>query len=292
MYGMFGHELIDNATARRVAETAYAGLYDPAWKMFRTCLPAGSFYSQFEFIYAHWLQGLSKLFRITRHQKGLLAIRDSYEFHFGKFCNFPESFNMKPDLTLEQHGAGGWFIETLGTRYQVILENLYGINLTPDNLGICPWGIHTGKMRLENLTAGKSRWSFDYRGRGEWPEKILLDGKNYPSSWVFPGRTLNGGSHTVEVVFGDNKPSHQVLLEAAGVELVDAKVKNSILKVRVQGTGRAYLRFFCPDEPTVRINGKPVKHVWDPVSQQAVIEVTSINGLEIELENRNSHTLN
>lgn len=281
LYGVFGHELIDESLARRLAQAAYDGFYDPSWKLFRTCLPSGPFYSPFESIYIHWLQGLAKLFRRARHLEGLRAIRDSFEFHFGKFVNFPENFNMKPDISLEGHGASGWFCETLGTRCQVILEALYGINPAPDNLGIFPSGLESGEVH--HLPIAHSLWSFDYRGTGRHVTGIAIDGGESTPSWVFPAHLLEGGRHIVEVRRGKDSPSCPVLLEAAGLKLVDAKAEGSRCVLKFRGPGRAQLKFWSPSKPVIARDGIRLEVAWDASSQHTTVEVCAEDDGEAEI---------
>ena len=284
LYGIFGHELTDGATIRRMADVAYAELYDPSWKAFRTTLRKGPFHSPHEFVSTPFLDlVMARLFRLARHREGLRALRDAYEFHYGKFYNHPEVFNLMPDAaTINIHSRLGWFNFSLATKYQVILECLYGIHLTPYNMGIFPVGWDQ-PMRLENLAVGKSRWSFNYQGTGDWPAGIRLDGKNWPGSWCFPGRLLEHGQHTVDVVMGERMPPHPVLLEAAGLELVDARVKGTTLITQVKGPGRAYLRFFCRSKPAIRIKSKAMKFDWDAAARHAVFEVTAKDRQKTEI---------
>jgi hypothetical protein len=284
LHGMFGHELIDLATARQAAEAAWRGLYQPSWKLFRTCLPQGNYHSQFEYIYMHWMQGLGKLFRLAGHQAGLQAISDSYAFHLGKFRNFPENFNMKGDLTLDQHSAGGWFIETLGTRSQVILEALYGITLAPHTLGIQPTAWGAGRRRLRNLRLGKSSWDISYASSGAHLASCQIDGRPWQGSCVLPGRLLQGGDHAVQITCADQQPAHPLLLEATGIDLLDARISGNELSLQLQGPGRADLRFSCPDRPRIRIDGRNTTCAWDAVARQAVVTVAARNRLRTRVE--------
>ncbi|MCK6488232.1 MAG: hypothetical protein L6R48_07885 [Planctomycetes bacterium] len=284
LHGMFGHELLDLATARQAADAAWRGLHQPSWKLFRTCLPHGDYHSQFEYIYMHWMQGLGKLFRLAGHQEGLRAISDSYAFHLGKFRNFPESFNMKGGLSLEQHSAGGWFIETLGTRSQVIFEDLCGITLSPHTLAIQPTGWGEGRRRLRNLRIGKSCWDISYTGSGAHLASCRIDGRPWQGSCVLPGRWLREGKHAVHLACADRQPTHPVLLDATGLDLLDARVSGGGLSLRLQGPGRADLRLSCPDHPLIRIDGRSAACTWDAASRQAIVTVAARGRPEIAVE--------
>ncbi|MFZ2656776.1 MAG: hypothetical protein WAX69_17720 [Victivallales bacterium] len=283
--GMFGQELFDGTAMRGMAEAAYRGLYDPGWKTFRISLQAGPFHSELESKDVSWMfAALAKLFRHARHQEGLRAILDGYEFHYGKLLHYLESFNMFPTLATGGNGGEAGFDCGLASRYQTILEGFYGINLAPDNLGIFPLGLNNGKaMQLDHLPVGKSRWSFSYSGTGAWPVEIRLDGENYPASWVFPSGLLEGGVHKVEVSYGETLPQHPILLEAAGLELIDAGIMNSMLIARFRGPGRACLRFWSPSRPTLMQGGKPLEIQWDSVGQYAVAELFADDLREIEV---------
>lgn len=273
--GMFGQELLDAATARHMADTAYRGLYDASWKFFRTSLEVGPYHSELEYTECHWFAVLAKLFRLARHREGLLALRESLEFHYGKFVNFIEAFNLQPSMTVEQHSHNGWFNNCMATRYQVILEGFFGVNLGTEHIGICPVGLSGGPLRLEGLPVGASRWNFDYRGDGVWPVEVRLDGKSHAHSWVFPGRLLKGGEHQVEVVFGGQPPPHPVLVEATGLELTGATLRNGALKITLRGPGRAYARFLAPSKPRVTREGKRLPVEWDEPSRQATVALAS-----------------
>jgi hypothetical protein len=274
MYGMFGHELIDEPMAKRLAHAAFEGFYDPTWKLFRTCLPDGNFHSPFEFIYIHWLQGLTRLFRMARHTEGLNALRESFAYHYGKYANYPENVNLKPDLTDEQHGAAGWFCETLGTRIQSILEGFFALNLSPDNMGLVPFG--PGDMAgatLQNLPVGTSRWDV-LCSAPVGPGMIRIDEQDSPASWVLPTRLLDGGHHRVELRPGQAPGLRPILGELAGLRLVEAHPdgpRTSI--VHLQGPGRAYAKFWCAAAPQLRLAGQALAVHWDPVSQSAVTEI-------------------
>jgi hypothetical protein len=284
-YGIFGHELIDDELAHRIAEAAYEGFYDASWKLFRTCLPDGNYHSPFESIYMHWLQGLTKIFRRARHQKGLEAIRDSFEFHYGKFLNFPENFNMKPDIPVKDHTASGWFCETLGTRCQVIIENFYGINLAPDNVGIQPSGMANGDLTtLSNLSIGKSRWEIVYRGEGAHTKSIQIDGQDHSASWIFPAHLSEEGAHKVEVELCSEPPRGPVLLEAAGLKVIYVEKDGESLKVRLQGPGRAFVKIGARSVPTVKIHGEPAKLCWDAAHLTGTVAVSWMEPHELILD--------
>jgi hypothetical protein len=285
-YGMFGHELVDDALAKRLATAAYAGFYDPSWKLFRTCLPAGDFHSPFEYIYIHWTQGLGQLFRRARHREGLRALRESFEFHLGKFVNFPESFNMKPDLTPAEHGASGWFCETLGTRYQVIVEDLCGINLAPDNLAIVPPALADdgGDLRIRRLRLGASLWNLAFHGTGRHVAGVAINGEEHAPCWVFPARLLEGGCHDVEVRLSDAAPAGPVLLEAPGLKLVEAQMAGARLTCALRGPGRAFVKFWSPAPPALTLDGQPLPALWEADSQTAVAEIMIEDERETALE--------
>ncbi len=265
MYGMFGHELIDEAMAKRLAQAAFEGFYDPSWKLFRTCLPAGNFYSPFECIYIHWEQGLTRLFRMARHTEGLKALRESFEYHYGKFASFPENFNMKPDLTDAQHGAAGWFCETLGTRVQSILEGCFGLNLSPDNLGFVP--SQSGDMAdatLRKLPLGNSRWDFR-----------CTEANDAVASWVLPADWLEGGHHQVDIYQQRALPEWPILCELTGLRLVGACLDGlRTTRFQIQGPGRAYVKLLSPSEPQLQLDDQILAVQWDAKSQTAVAEVS------------------
>lgn len=281
LHGMFGHELLDLETARRAADAAFRGFYDPTWKLFRTCLGQGDFHSPFEYIYMHWMQGLAKLFRMAGHKDGLRAIADSYAFHIGKFRNFPENFNMKTDLTLEEHSAGGWFIETLGTRSQVILEGLHGITVSPYTLSVTPTGWDGGPSQVRNLSLGKSRWDIVYINSGRFLASCLLNGKAWRGSCVLPGRLLRQGAHTLTLGFSDHPPGHPMLLDATGVDLVSARITGTTLQLRLKGPGRTNLRLCSPRRPHIQVDGRIARHTWHADALHAEIPVSIASGQTI-----------
>ena len=283
--GFFAHELFDGASLCRMAETAYRGLYDTTWKTFRITLRVGAFHSNLESKDVSWaFAGLAKLFRLARHRQGLRAILECYEFHYGKMLHFLESFNMFPSMNGDENRREVGFDCGISSRHQAILEGFFGVHLAPDNVGIFPLGLgEEGAIRLNNLPVGKSRWNFTYTGSGSWPEQICLDGKDSPASWVFPSRMIDDGEHTVEVVFSEHLPRHPVLLEAGGLELVDAEIKGSTLVARLRGPGRAYVRFWSPSQPIVTRNGEPLEMTWNSSDRYALAEVSVPEGEEIEL---------
>jgi len=283
--GFFAHELFDGESLRSMAEKAFAGLYDAGWKTFRITLREGPFHSNLESKDVSWaFAGLAKLFRLAGHQDGLRAIRECYEFHYGKMLHYLESFNMFPSLTGDSHRRELGFDCGIASRHQAIIEGFFGVHLAPDNVGIFPLGLgEPAAIRLDNLPVGASRWTFSYSGGGSWPEKILVDGKNHPASWVFPSRLSAGGDHTVIVEFGENRPHHPVLLEAVGLELVDASTKESTTTASLRGPGRAYLRFWSPTRPTVTLNGRALDIRWDSCLRHAIAEVSVEAGREVEV---------
>ncbi|MFZ2658461.1 MAG: hypothetical protein WAX69_26245 [Victivallales bacterium] len=274
--GMFGHELLDAAAIYRMADVAYAGLHDSSWKFFRTSLQQGPYHSELEFNELHWFLVLAKLFRRARHSKGLLALRESLEFHYGKLINYLEAFNMQPDMTVEQHDFNGWFNNCMSTRCRVIIEGLFGVSLSVHNLTIHPVGLDTPTMALENLPVGTSRWSFRYSGCGEWPSSVKLDGRDHSASWVFPERLLDGGKHLVAIAFTEQAPSHPVLLETAGLRLKRIVPAGNSLTVFLAGPGRAEVCFLCPHKPgSITVNGKPVRFDWNGTARHAVVPASA-----------------
>jgi hypothetical protein len=282
--GMFGHELLDADAIRQMAATAYAGLHDSSWKFFRTSLPAGPYHSELEFNELHWFLVLAKLFRRARHQKGLLALRESMEFHYGKLINYLEAFNMQPDMTLEQHDFNGWFNNCMATRYRTIIEGLSGVSLAAYNLSIQPIGLDAPTMALENLPVGGSRWTFRYSGRGEWPKSVRLDGVDHSMSWIFPEALLDKGNHTVAVAFTEQPPPFPVLLEATGLRLKQVDSDKDSLTAILVGPGRAEVRFLCPRRPcAITLNGKPVRSCWNETARQATISAATTRGEKIRI---------
>lgn len=283
--GFFAHELFDGVALCRMAETAHRGLYDTTWKTFRITLREGAFHSNLESKDVSWaFAGLAKLFRLARHQQGLRAIMECYEFHYGKMLHFLESFNLFPTMNGDENRREVGFDCGISSRHQAILEGFFGVHLAADNVGIFPLGLgENAAIRLNCLPVGKSRWNFVYTGSGTWPEQICLDGKDSLASWVFPSRMIDDREHTVEVVFGENLPQHPVLLEAGGLELVDAGLKESALIARLCGPGRAYVRFWSPSKPIIARNGEPLEIQWDSANRYAIAEVSVREGEEIEL---------
>ena len=283
--GFFAHELFDGASLQRMAETAYSGLYDSGWKTFRITLRTGAFHSNLESKDVSWaFAGLAKLFRLARHQEGLRAIRECYEFHYGKMLHYLESFNMFPSLTGDEYRRELGFDCGIASRHQTILEGFFGVHLAPDNVGIFPLGLgDPATIRLNHLPVGKSRWNFSYCGNGSWPETICLDGEVYPASWVFPSRLTADGEHTVSVEFGENQPHHPVLLEATGLELIEAGLKDSRVIACFRGPGRAYLRWWSPSMPIITQNGSPLDIQWDSIHRYAIAEVSVAEAQEIEI---------
>jgi hypothetical protein len=282
--GMFGHELLDVGVIRRMADVAYAGLHDASWKFFRTSLQKGPYHSELEFNELHWFLVLAKLFRRARHQEGLLALRESMEFHYGKLINYLEAFNMQPDMTVEQHDFNGWFNNCMATRYRVIIEGLFGVSLAAHNLTIHPVGLDTPTMSLENLPVGASRWSFRYSRSGVWPAFVRMDGHDHSASWVFPEHLLDGGNHLVEVAFTERPPAHLVLLEATGLRLKRVIPSENLLTAVLAGPGRGELRFLCPQKPSaVTVNGRSLRFAWDEAALQAVAFVSAVRAEDIRV---------
>ncbi len=283
--GFFAHEVFDGQSLQNMAEKAFRCLYDAGWKTFRITLREGAFHSNLESKDCSWaFAGLAKLFRLARHQEGLRAIRECYEFHYGKMLHFLESFNMFPSLTGDSYRRELGFDCGIASRHQAIIEGFFGVHLAPDNVGIFPLGLgEPAAIRLSNLPVGTSRWNFSYSGGGSWPEKILLDGEDYPPAWVFPSRMSAGGEHTVVVELGEARPPHPVLLEAVGLELVDARVNGSTVTASFRGPGRAYLRFWSPTKPLVTRNAVPMDVRWDAGNHYAIVEVCAAEGQEVEI---------
>lgn len=283
LYGMFGQEILNPATARRMADAAFKEFHSPSWKAFRTSSRVGPIHADLEHIEEHWTNlPLAKLFRLAGHARGLAAIRESYEFHYGKFLNFPEYFNMIPSMTMEQHGSAGWMNYTMATRYQVILEAFYGIHLTPHNLGIWPTGLDQ-PGNIENLPVGKSRWDFVFSGKGLWPTDIRLNNRKWEGAWCFPCSMNRRGHHTVQVTWGDDAPPHPVLLESVGLELLGIRVKKSALHVTLKGPGRGTIRFFSPQKPKVYRNNLRIKEDWDPANNHASVSLSISTGKRVEI---------
>lgn len=227
---------------------------------------------------------VAKLFSLARHEQGLKAVRENYEYHLGKFLNFPEFFNLKPDMSDADHCDGGGTMNyTLANRYQTILECLYGIRLGPDGLSVLPLDLGNRSMQIANLPIGQSRWSFTFQGTGAWPVELRLDGKPWSAAWCFPGHLLDRGHHTVDVMFGNTPPAHPVLLDCAGLVLTEAEVRNDVLTVRFRGPGRAYATFLCPVRPTVRQGGRAVRFAWDATSRHAVVELSDATSKELSI---------
>ena len=283
--GFFAHELFDGESLCRMAETAYQGLYDKTWKTFRITLRAGAFHSNLEAKDCSWaFAGLAKLFRLARHQDGLRAIMECYEFHYGKLLHFLESYNMYPGMVGENHHQDIGFDCGIASRHQAILEGFFGVHLAPDNLGIFPLGLgEASAIKLNNLPVGKSRWNITYSGKGSWPEKIRLDGEDSSASWVFPSRLIDDGEHSVDVTFSEARPLHPVLLEAPGLELVHVGMNDATLVARFRGPGRAYLRFWSPTKPTLTRNDEPLELQWNSNDHYAIAEVSLSQGQEIEI---------
>jgi hypothetical protein len=283
--GMFGNELLDAAAIHRMADVAYTGLHDASWKFFRTSLQQGPYHSELEFNELHWFLVLAKLFRRARHRQGLLALRESMEFHYGKQINYLEAFNMQPAATAEEHNFNGWFNNCMATRYRVIIEGLFGVSLAAYNLAIHPVGLNTPAMALDNLPVGSSRWSFRYSGSGEWPASVRLDGHDYSTSWVFPERLLDGGHHVVEIAFTEQTPNHPVLLEATGLRLKRVVSKSQSLTAILVGPGRADVRFFCPRKPrALAVNGTALRFKWDETMRQAMVTVAVARAEELRVQ--------
>lgn len=288
--GMFGHELLDAGTVRRVAAVAFDGLHEASWKQFHTSLRRGPYHCELEFNELHWFLVLAKLFRRARHRDGLRALRESLEFYYGKLINYPETFNMQPDMTIDEFTHNGWFNNCLATRYRVIIEGLFGVSLAAHNLAIQPVGLDTPNMALENLPVGSSRWTFRYSGSGEWPASVCLDGRDHSASWVFPERLLAGGEHLVEVAFSEQPPIHPVLLETTGLRLKRIVSNNGSVTAILAGPGRAEVRFLCPLRPRViTVNGSPARFAWDDTARQAVLAVAAAKDeeLRVKVDQRN-----
>ncbi|WPJ96764.1 hypothetical protein SH580_03470 [Coraliomargarita algicola] len=286
MYGMFGHELIDTTMAQRLAQAAFSGFYDASWKLFRTCLASGHFHSPFEFIYIHWLQGLTRLFRMGGHTEGLRALSDSFEYHYGKYASYPENFNMRPELSEAEHGAGGWFCETLSTRIQSIFEGILGLDLSPDSLNLMPAGkIDLPGAVLSHFRVGRCEYRIEWLESGAFPV-LHLNGAVYPASLVVPLERPNQGVQQLEVRSMNTLPSWPVLTALVGLRLVDVELVNDRkLLVQIQGPGRAYVRFWSPVEPDIHLEGQALRVEWDEASHIAQVEITlrsdSINTLSV-----------
>ena len=282
VYTPFVEELVAGKETE-LAESTFRMFFDTDWKGMREFAREGSLSpSVWQYIgTALDDMGPARLFRVARDQNALAACRDMCEHTFGKFHTFGETYSLRPpDAT----GCNA-FNYGLACRYQMMIENFFGITTGPGGIGLFPVGLGS-EMVLEGLRYGKSVWDFHLQGEGTWPDRIVVDGQEQTGAWCLPLELSRGGLHKVEVSFGETAPRGPVIMEASGLGLVEANTSDGgrVAHALLRGPGRAWVRYHSPTKPTTICNGQPVPDNWQSVERTGRVEVLAPDDEPVELQ--------
>lgn len=281
-YFPFAYELLDSVATQKIAETIYKYGFSHEWKTIRQQFPGNApGCSPYPTVRqnisaANYYAFGGSFIRLARHSKALKTMKEFLEFHYSKFLSFPEAFNMWQSITDEEHASwGSWFIHNTAGAYQFIIECLFGINAGPGGLSLLPVGLDM-EMSLLDYRYGTSSWDFHLVGKGEWPKSIRVDDREVVGAWCLPKDLSRGGKHNVEIVFSKETPTKPVIIDICGLSLEEPiKSSSNSIEAVLTGPGRAFVRYYSPSDPYVKVNGKQVFNDWSKISKEGRVEIVS-----------------
>lgn len=153
---------------------------------------------------------------------------------------------------------GGKQLFSVKTWYDVLLGAILGIAV--DNGGLTAEPGLDGPLQWSGLPFHDRRWCVVVKGSGRHVKSVTVGGKKWTGTCKVP--LPRKGESVITISRTSTAPRHPILLSADGATIISSAALRQRLSIRITSTSRVLLRFWCPLEPSITINGSIALSSW------------------------------
>jgi hypothetical protein len=214
--------------------------------------------------YPHWDLYALKILRRAGRAEEILRWLAGAERLLEKLGFCPEYVALPPSeeaghTTPPRHGAPSNLNCVTGW-YQAVLEGVVGLEPDGGGLTIIPLALPIGDVSLKGIWYHGTRWDVEVQNRGKELRSVRVDGTELRGSLKIPGRYLDGGGHTLLLVYGEGGEG-ALFRELTNAELLDVKAERGCIEATIRALGRCDVLYSAPDGWTLSLDGAPAQNV-------------------------------
>ena len=208
--------------------------------------------------FMHFDVYVMRLLRRARRGAAIARWLDMAERLFGEYLCIPELVrtgaawvqdgrHLEAGQRWQMFAAMGW--------YRALVEGVVGVEYDIGGLTALPADVALD-TELRGHHFGQSIWDVTVRGRGDWWDSIVLNGRPILGSCKLPVDCRVEGRHDLHLTRSSATPTRPMLMAAPGAAVLDSGYTGEALHMTLAGSGPASVRLWSPNRIIVEWNGR------------------------------------